>query len=161
MPKIAVDAMGSDNYPEPEIEAVIHAAREYGEEILLVGQEQVLKPKLPAAGNLVRIVHADDVFSMKDQISAAALRNSQSSMAVGMRLMKAGEVDAFITMGNTGGAMANGLFALGRIRGVKRPALTAQGWALDALVGQVAPNTHPLAFRRMTRSVGGGVVSSQ
>lgn len=125
MPRIIVDAMGTDKNPDPEVEAVVRAAREYGEEILLVGQEDLLKPKVAAAGGgAVRIVHADEVFSMSDHISKDNLRGSDTSMAVGMSMLKSGEGDAFVTMGNTGGAMATGLFILGRIRGVKRPALT-------------------------------------
>ena len=125
MPKIVIDAMGSDNHPAPEVEAAVQAAREFGEEIILVGREEVLTPLVQAAGGgAVRIVHASEVFEMSDHISTAGLRNSDSSMSIGMRMIKAKEADAFVTMGNTGGAMANGLFSLGRIRGVKRPALT-------------------------------------
>jgi glycerol-3-phosphate acyltransferase PlsX len=65
------------------------------------------------------------VLEMGDKPAENARRKSQNSMAVGMDLVKAGEADAFVTAGNTGGAMATALFRLGRIRGVKRPALTA------------------------------------
>ncbi len=125
MPRIVVDAMGTDKHPGPEVDAVVHAEQEHAEEIILVGPENILRPKVQAAGGgAVRIVHAEETFSMSDHISAAMLRDSKSSMTIGMRLVKAGDADAFVTMGNTGGAMANGLFTLGRIRGVKRPALT-------------------------------------
>src|SRR5574341_194862 len=62
---------------------------------------------------------------MSDKPATTARHKAENSMAVGMDLIKAGEADAFVTAGNTGGAMANALFRLGRIRGVKRPALTA------------------------------------
>lgn len=126
--KIILDAMGSDHHPEPEVQAAVEAARLFGEEILLVGQEEVLAPKVAAAnpgGAPVRIVHAPDVFEMSAHISAGSLRQAKNSIAVGMNLLKTGEGDAFVTMGNTGGAMATGLFLLGRLRGVKRPALCA------------------------------------
>lgn len=126
--RIVLDGMGSDNYPQPEVRAAVEAATQFGEEIILVGQAELLKPLLEKT-NLknapVRLVHAPDVFEMSDKISAGALRRAQNSMAVGMGLIKTGEADAFVTAGNTGGAMANGLSQLGRIRGVKRPALSA------------------------------------
>ena len=126
MPRIVVDAMGSDRHPDPEVEAVVQAASEFGEKIYLAGPEDLLASKLSsAARGLVEIVHAPEVFKMTDQLSSDELRRAESSIAVGLKLVKDGEADAFVTMGNTGGAMANALFRLGRIRGVKRPALTA------------------------------------
>ncbi len=124
--RIVLDAMGSDQHPDPEIQAAIQAADAFGEEILLVGQEELLKPRLQAQGgsHRVRIVHAPEVLEMTDKPAASARGKARNSMAVGMDLLKQGEGDAFVTAGNTGGAMANALFRLGRIRGVKRPALT-------------------------------------
>lgn len=126
--RIVLDAMGSDNYPHPEVQAAVEVAAMFGEEILLVGQEPVLSPLLKQHNPQnapVTIVHAPDVFEMADKISGSALRRSETSMGVGMDLIKSGEGDAFVTAGNTGGAMAIGLARLGRIRGVKRPALCA------------------------------------
>ena len=126
--RIVLDAMGSDNYPDPEVQAAVQASRLYEDEITLVGREDVLRPKIISlAGNTtgIKIVHAPDVLEMTDKPAKNARRKSQNSMAVGMELIKSGEGDAFVTAGNTGGAMANALFRLGRIRGVKRPALTA------------------------------------
>lgn len=125
MPKIVLDAMGSDNYPEPELQAVVEATQLFGEEIILTGPERILGPKLSALGaKNVRLVDAPEVFEMTDKISPGMLKRAKNSMAVGMQLVKSGEADAFVTMGNTGGAMANALVQLGRIRGVIRPALT-------------------------------------
>lgn len=126
--RIVLDAMGSDNYPTPEVEAAVIAAKKFDIEVLLVGQKEWLEPLLASANQQnapVTIVHAPEVFSMTDKISAGKLRNAQTSMAVGISLLKSGEADAFVTAGNTGGAMANGLAILRRIRGVKRPALSA------------------------------------
>ncbi|HUF38931.1 MAG TPA: phosphate acyltransferase PlsX [Anaerolineales bacterium] len=126
MNRIVLDAMGSDRHPDPEIEAVALAARTLDCELILAGPEDVLGPRLEAAGaGTVRIAHAPDVFTMTDHISSDDLRRGRTSMAVGLEMVKSGEAGAFVTMGNTGGAMANALFKLGRIRGVKRPALTA------------------------------------
>jgi len=126
--RIVLDAMGSDQFPEPELQAAVEAGRAFGEEVILVGQEDRLKPRLKAlAGENppVRIIHASEVLEMTDKPAKNARHKAQNSMAVGMRLIKSGEGDAFVTAGNTGGAMANALFNIGRIRGVKRPALTA------------------------------------
>ena len=126
--RIVLDAMGSDNYPDPEVAAAVETAEIFGEEILLVGNEPILAPilkQLNPKNAPVKIVHAPDVFEMAAKISGSALRKSQNSMGVGMDLLKNGDADAFVTAGNTGGAMAIGLARLGRIRGVKRPALCA------------------------------------
>ncbi len=126
--RIILDAMGSDNHPDPEVQAAVEASRLLGDEIILVGQEPLLRSKLDAldtSGASARIVHAPEVLEMTDKPATAARRKAQNSMAVGMDLLKAGEGDAFVTAGNTGGAMATALFRLGRIRGVKRPALAA------------------------------------
>ena len=127
--RIILDAMGSDHHPEPELHAAVEAARRFGEEIILVGKEEVLRPRLAELnpdGAPVRIVHAPEVLEMTDKPARSARSKAQNSMAVGMELLKAGEGDAFVTAGNTGGAMANALFRLGRIRGVKRPALATR-----------------------------------
>ncbi len=123
--RIVLDAMGSDKYPGPEVEAALTYAKQFSEPLMVVGQRKVLEPLLRPAGNAIRLVDAPDVFEMTDTLSPRALRNEQNSMGVGMDLVKNGEADAFVTAGNTGGAMAIGLTRLGRIKGVKRPALTA------------------------------------
>jgi glycerol-3-phosphate acyltransferase PlsX len=124
--RIVLDAMGSDNYPEPEVAAAVEAADLYGDEITLVGHQDQLKPRLEALGGLgkVQVVHAPQVLEMSDKPARSARGKAENSMALGMDLLKSGQGQAFVTAGNTGGAMANGLFRLGRIRGVKRPALT-------------------------------------
>ncbi|RPI85291.1 MAG: phosphate acyltransferase PlsX [Chloroflexi bacterium] len=126
--RIILDAMGSDKYPDPEVDAAVQAAGIFGDEILLVGHEGRLRPKLQAAGGnsaKVRLIHAPEVLEMTDKPAQNARRKAENSMAVGLDLIKSGEGDAFVTAGNTGGAMANALFRVGRIHGVKRPALTA------------------------------------
>ncbi|MBI5295322.1 MAG: phosphate acyltransferase PlsX [Chloroflexi bacterium] len=130
MTRIVVDAMGSDEFPVPDVEGAVMAAREYGVEIILVGDEAKIKPALTAAqpGNLpIRIVHAPEMLTMNDKGEGLAFKarhkDAQNSMAVGIDLVKKGEADAFVTAGNTGAAMVTSLFRLGRIRGVERPAL--------------------------------------
>jgi phosphate acyltransferase len=130
MTRIVVDAMGSDQYPVPDVIGAVMAAREYGVEIILVGDEARIKPVLEAQnpGSLpIRIVHAPEMLTMKDKGMALALKarraNAKNSIAVGIDLLKNGEADAFITAGNTGAVLATAYFRLGTIPGVHLPAL--------------------------------------
>ncbi len=130
MTRIVVDAMGSDAFPVPDVEGAVLAAREHGAEIILVGDEAVVRPVLDAqgaAGLPIRIVHAPEMLAMHDKGQELTLkarrREAQNSMAVGMDLLKNAEADAFVTAGNTGAAMVTALLRLGRLRGVDRPAI--------------------------------------
>ena len=130
MIRIAVDAMGSDEFPVPDVAGAVEAARLYGVEIILVGDEQRVRLVLEAQkpGDLpVRIVHAPEMLTMQDKGMALALKarrpNAKNSMAVGIDLVKNGQADAFVTAGNTGAAMATAYFRLGVIPGVDLPAL--------------------------------------
>lgn len=147
MTRIVVDAMGSDNYPTPDVEGAVMAAREYGVEITLVGDEAKIKPILDSAGGAtlpIRIIHAPEMLTMHDKgddlVMKARHKDAKNSMAVGYDLVKNGEADAFVTAGNTGAAMVTALFRLGRIRGVDRPALappfpTANGYCIILDIG--------------------------
>jgi len=142
-----VDAMGSDNYPTPDVEGAVMAGREYGVEITLVGDESKIKPILDSAGGAtlpIRIIHAPEMLTMHDKgddlVMKARHKDAKNSMAVGYDLVKNGEADAFVTAGNTGAAMVTALFRLGRIRGVDRPALappfpTANGYCIILDIG--------------------------
>lgn len=124
---LVLDAMGSDQYPDPEIQAAIACSNEFGEDILLVGNEEILKPKLAAAPggkSRVKLVHAPDILEMWDKPVENARKKPLNSMAVGLNLLKTGEGQAFISAGNTGGIMFNALRVLGRLPGVQRPGLT-------------------------------------
>ncbi len=130
MIRIVVDAMGSDNYPVPDVIGAVDAARLYGVEIILVGDESKIKPVLDSVkvdGLPVRVVHAPEMLTMEDKGMALALKarrpNAKNSMAVGMDLVKNGEADAFVTAGNTGAAMVTAYFRLGTLPGVDLPAL--------------------------------------
>ena len=127
MTRIVLDGMGSDDHPAPEIGAAVECVRRWGEPVILTGPRAVLQPLLDKSGtekDKVRVLDAPEVVEMSDSPAETARRKSLNSMAVGMDLVKHGQADAFVTAGNTGGAMANALFRLGRARGVKRPALT-------------------------------------
>lgn len=120
--------MGSDKYPQPEIEGAITAAKFIENEIVLVGDEKLIETKLNSLSNDhkgISIVHAPEVVAMGDKPVESAQSKPNNSMAVGIRLVKEGRGEAFVTAGNTGGAMFNALRVLGRIKGVQRPVLTS------------------------------------
>jgi phosphate acyltransferase len=130
MIRIAVDAMGSDEFPTPDVVGAVMAAREYGVEIILVGDETRIEPVLAAQnpeGLPIRIVHAPEMLTMEDKGMALVLKarrpNSKNSMAIGIDLVKTGDADAFVTAGNTGAASVTAFFRLGLIPGVDRPGL--------------------------------------
>lgn len=141
--KIVLDAMGGDFGPEPNVEAAVTAAREFGYEVVLVGKQDQIRPLLVkhnTAGLTLPIVHASEVIEMHEHPAQAVKSKKDSSIVVGLQMVKRGEADAFVTMGNTGGALAGALLNLGRIKGIHRPALTAQlpnlkGWSLLVDVG--------------------------
>jgi glycerol-3-phosphate acyltransferase PlsX len=125
---LVLDAMGSDAYPDPEVQAAVEASLLLKEEIILVGNQEILSPKLKSAntsGARVRIHHAPDVVEMTDKAVDGTKKKAQNSMKVGMELVATGEGKAFVTAGNTGAAMFNALLTLKRMKGVMRPALTA------------------------------------
>src|SRR5580704_16020064 len=125
---IALDAMGSDRAPKPEIEGAIQAARQYGVRVLLIGPETVVKAELErhsAARRLpIEIVHASEYITMDDKVEAIRAKRD-SSMRVGLRMVREGQAAGFITAGNTGAAMATAKIVLGAVPGVDRPALAA------------------------------------
>ena len=114
--------MGSDTAPQPEVAAAAQAHARWGERVTLTGPRHLLEG-LPEASEF-DLVDAPDVLEMTDKPAEAARHKPDTSMAVGMDLLKREQADAFVTAGNTGGAMATALFKLGRIKGVKRPALS-------------------------------------
>jgi glycerol-3-phosphate acyltransferase PlsX len=126
---IALDAMGSDRSPKPEVEGAIHAARSYGVRVLLVGPETTIKAELerhPSASRLpIEIVQASQVIAMEDKAVQAVRSKRDSSMRVGLRLVRERRADGFVTAGNTGAAMATAKMVLGALHGVDRPALAA------------------------------------
>jgi len=125
---IALDAMGSDKAPRPEIEGAIQAARQFGIRVLLVGQEPVVRAELNrnrwASSLPIEIVHASEVITMDDKVEAVRAKRD-SSIRVGVRLVREGKAAGFVTAGNTGAAMAAAKTTLGTIPGVDRPALAA------------------------------------
>ena len=124
-PRIAVDAMGGDFGPSVVVPAAVEAARE-GISIILVGDEERVKAELSvcdAQGLDIRVVHASQVVEMDDKPGDALRRKKDSSIQVACRLVKQGEANGVVSAGNSGASVACGMFVLGRIKGVQRPAL--------------------------------------
>ena len=121
--------MGSDRAPKPEIEGAILAARQHHVHVLLVGKEEVLSQELAhhrqAARLPIEIVHASEAITMEDKAAQALRAKRDSSMRVGLRLVREGRAAGFVTAGNTGAAMATAKIILGTLPGVDRPALAA------------------------------------
>jgi glycerol-3-phosphate acyltransferase PlsX len=125
---IAVDAMGSDRAPRPEIEGALLAARHHDVEVLLVGREDQLGAELAqhqCDGLPVHIVPASEVIGMDEKPVEAVRAKRDSSMRVGIRLVREGRADGFVSAGNTGAAMAAAILTLRTLPGVDRPALAA------------------------------------
>ncbi len=127
--RIVVDAMGSDDHPGPDVAGAVLAARSFGDAIILVGDQRRIEAELAThdtAGLAIEVRPAAEAIGMKDSPAAAARDMRQSSMHVGLALVRAGEADAFVSAGNTGAILAVATLrqtGLGRIPGVLRPAM--------------------------------------
>ena len=124
--KIAVDAMGGDNSPVAEIAGAVTACRQWGYEIILVGDTEKIAAELKkhrTEGLGLRIHHASQVIGMEDSASDAVRKKKDSSIRVAFDLVKQGEADAVVSAGNSGAIMAAGMVVLRRVKGIDRPAI--------------------------------------
>ena len=126
--KIIIDAFGGDHAPSEIIKGTLQALQEFPElHVILTGDEQKINAELQketqAPMDRISIVHAPDVISMDEPPVNAVKRKRNSSLVVGLELLKACEGDAFITCGSTGATLSGALLRVGRIRGILRPAL--------------------------------------
>jgi phosphate acyltransferase len=126
---IALDAMGSDKAPRPEVDGALQAARHYGVRVLLVGREPQIRAELGRHSGIdalpLEIVHASEVIEMNDKAAQAVRAKRDSSLRVGLRLVRERRASGFVTAGNTGAAMATAKMVLGALPGVDRPSLAA------------------------------------
>src|ERR1700734_99077 len=124
---IVVDAMGSDKAPEPEVRGAVLAARQYGVRVHLVGPEDRLRPILRQSLRGQRlpvfIVPATEWITMDDKAAHAVRSKRDSTMRVGLKMVREARAAGFFTAGNTGAAMATAKMVLGMLSGVDRPAL--------------------------------------
>ncbi|AKL97729.1 phosphate acyltransferase PlsX [Endomicrobium proavitum] len=160
---IALDAMGGDNAPVSTVHGAVLAARESKHKILLVGQEKVLSEELlkyhkryDLTSLNIEIVNATEVIGMGEHPAKAVRQKKDSSLSVCAKLVADGKADAFVSMGNSGAAMAAALFYLKRIEGVLRPAISTTFPTIDGscLIADMGANVdcepaHLLQFALM------------
>lgn len=123
---VAVDAMGGDHAPGPEVAGAVMAAREWGIPIILVGQKGLIEAELAnqrCQGLDIAIHHASEVVGMHDSASDAVRKKKDSSIRIAYELVREGRAAAVVSTGNSGATMAAGMFVLKRIPGIDRPAI--------------------------------------
>lgn len=125
--KIAVDVMGTDYGPAAIIKGVLQAVSEYGCDVVLVGDQEVIRRELAREHQennpRVTIHHASQVIEMQDHPGISVKKKKDASIVVATHLLHEKECDALVSSGSTGAAVASALFGLGRIRGIERPAI--------------------------------------
>lgn len=128
MVTIAVDAMGSDDHPKPEVEGAVRAVRNLQVKVVLVGRKDVVLAELSRHDGYrdmpIEIVDATDCISMEDSPAKAARSKRGSSMHVCSRMVQSGAAQGFVSAGNTGACMAIAKMVQGKVPGVDRPALS-------------------------------------
>lgn len=121
--KIAIDAMGGDNAPSEIVKGAILAAQKYPCEIILVGNESIIRSELGDTNLPITIHHAEEVITMGEHPADAVRCKKDSSIVVATRLVQCGEADAVLSAGSTGAAVAAAQLILKRIHGIGRPAI--------------------------------------
>ncbi|MEG2988196.1 MAG: phosphate acyltransferase PlsX [Oscillospiraceae bacterium] len=149
--KIIVDAMGGDNAPRSNVEGALAAVKEYGVEVILVGRGEDILAVLKEDGVVdlphgVEIAHADQVVTMEDNPATAFKEKKNSSLTMGLNLLKDGTGDAFVSAGSTGALLSGATLLVKRIKGIRRAALapvvpTGKGGAILVDCGATAECT--------------------
>lgn len=126
---IAVDAMGGDHFPKPEVEGALQAVKSLSLKVILVGREEVVTKELDRHGNWralpIEVHHASEVITMEDSAGKAVRAKKDSSIRVAARLVRDGTAQGFVSAGNTGAVMATAKMVMGLAHGVDRPALAS------------------------------------
>ena len=158
--RVVVDAMGGDYAPAELVHGAVEAVlADESVRVILAGRQEDIKKELAKytyPKDRIEIVHAEEVIETGEPPVNAIRRKKDSSIAVGMRLVKKGEADAFVSSGSTGAVLVGGQLLVGRIRGVERPPLaplipTANGVSLliDCGANVDARSSHLVQFARM------------
>ena len=158
--KVVVDAMGGDNAPQAPIKGAIDAVNENDKiHVVLVGRTDDINTELAKYKydkERVTIVHADDVIGFDEPPVMAIRKKKNSSIVVGMNLVKHGEADAFVSAGSSGAVLVGGQVIVGRIRGIERPPLaplipteTGVSLLIDCGANVDARSSHLVQFARM------------
>lgn len=121
--RIALDAMGGERAPQVVVQGAVVAVEEQGVDVVLVGRRDAIEAELAKYGRALPIVDASEVIELGDHPMESVRHKKDSSIVVGINLVKQGEADAFVSAGNTGAVMASATFTLKRIEGIDRPAL--------------------------------------
>ena len=129
MVTIALDAMGGDNFPAPEIEGALQAVKALDVRVILVGREEVIQKELKKHPGWeqfpIEIRHASEQITMEDSAGKALRQKKDSSIRIATRLVKSGEAQGVVSAGNTGAVMATAKIVQGMLPGVDRPALAS------------------------------------
>jgi phosphate acyltransferase len=125
--RIAIDAMGGDHAPRSAVNGAIQAVKEYGVEVYLVGIKEEIHKHMSEedkSNNKITIIEATEIIKNDDTPVTAIKQKKDSSMVVGLKQVKEGYCDAFLSAGSTGAFLAGSLLKVGRIKGIDRPALS-------------------------------------
>ncbi len=125
--RIAVDAMGGDNAPSVVVEGALMAAREFGYDIVLVGDNDSIQKELfkreRKSHHCISVCHSTEIIGMNEPAALSVRRKRDASINVGARLLRDGNVDAFVSAGNTGAVVCAVALRLGLLKGVQRPGI--------------------------------------
>ncbi|MDD5505977.1 MAG: phosphate acyltransferase PlsX [Candidatus Omnitrophica bacterium] len=146
--KIVVDAMGGDHAPEVVVEGSLLAVKEYDVDVILVGDQpriEALLRKFKYTGDKISIQHTSEVIEMSESAATSIRRKRNSSIVVGINLVKEAKADAFFSAGNTGAVVCAGTLGLGLLPGIERPGIgivtpTLKG---NSLIIDVGANIDP------------------
>jgi len=147
--KIAIDAMGGDYAPRAVIEGVVAAVKEYDLDIILVGDSDKINKETRKIKNYpadrIKIVHTTEVIDMDDSPAASVRKKKNSSISLGVNLIKSNEADAFVSAGNTGAVVCAATLYLGLLPGIERPGIAILFPTLEgvSLVVDVGANIDP------------------
>ncbi|WP_411955425.1 phosphate acyltransferase PlsX [Alkalibacillus sp. S2W] len=159
--KIAIDAMGGDNAPNAIVEGVKEAVNHYNKvEFILFGDEEQIKPLLNEGSERISIHHTTEKVENDDEPARVVKKKKNSSMVLMAEAVKNGNADACISAGNTGALMSTGLFKVGRIKGIERPALSPTLPTIDGsgfLLLDVGANVEAKAQHLMQYGIMGSV----
>lgn len=126
--RIILDGMGGDNAPAEIVAGAVLASRQIDDEICIIGDEEAIKRELALHKydeSKITTVHASETIEMEEAPVKAVRTKKDSSIVKGLNMVKNGEGDLFISAGSSGALMAGGLFILGRIQGIDRPAIAS------------------------------------
>lgn len=158
--RVVVDAMGGDNAPAEPVRGAVEAVQSREDiEVILTGRRQAIEAELSKcgySGDRIKIVNAEEIIETGEPPVNAIRRKKDSSIVVGMNLVKKKEADAFVSSGSTGAVLVGGQLIVGRIRGVERPPLaplipTEKGASLlvDCGANVDARSSHLVQFAKM------------